>query len=498
MTLALFGMSDPASPEQLAREAVRLDREDRVAEAIMAYQNLLIRWPKLPDCWYRLAMLQSRAGFFGNAIASYQRALDHGVRQPEEVHLNRGVIFAEHMRRPDEAQRALEAALACNPVFVPALLNLANLHEDLGRRGEAVKIYEQVLSLDPGCFEALARQANLHPFTAADDPLIERLRGKLADPTVTSKDRASLGFALGRALDSCGEYVRAFDAYAAANKDSRDSAAPGTPRYDRSLEESFVERLAAAFPAAQAGVRPGGRPCPIFICGMFRSGSTLVEQLLAGHPRIGAAGEIDLLPRMAEGLLAPFPESLITVPEARLSAIARRYRESLGAMFPNADFVTDKRPDNFIYIGLIKQLFPDAKIVHAVRDPLDTCLSIFFLHLDQRISYALNLEDIGHRYVMYRRLMAHWKRVFGADIIDVSYEHLVRDSRTVMEKLVASLGLDWDERCLAVPSEGRAIRTASVWQVREPVHSRSVARAAHYAVQLEALKRYLDANGSAS
>lgn len=497
MTLALFGMSDPGSPEQLAREAVRLDREDRLAEAIMAYQNLLIRWPDLPDCWYRLAMLQSRAGFFGNAIASYQRALDHGVRQPEEVHLNRGVIFAEHMRRPDEAQRALEAALACNPVFVPALLNLANLHEDLGHRGEAAKIYEQVLSLDPACFEALARQANLHLFTSPDDPLIDRLRGRLADPSVTSKDRASLGFALGRALDSCGAYTDAFDAYAAANRDSRDSA-PATPRYDRLLEESFVERLAAAFPAAQAGGKPGGRPCPIFVCGMFRSGSTLVEQLLAGHSRIGAAGELDLLPRMVQSLLTPFPESLTTVSEARLSAIAGRYRESLGAMFPNADFVTDKRPDNFIYIGLIKQLFPDAKIVHTIRDPLDTCLSIFFLHMDQGISYALDLEDIGHRYVMYRRLMAHWKRVFGADIIDVSYEHLVRDSRAVMEKLLASLGLDWDERCLAVPSAGRAIRTASVWQVREPVHSRSVARASHYAVQLEALKRYLDANSSAS
>jgi tetratricopeptide (TPR) repeat protein len=497
MTLALFDMSDRSTPEQMAREAVRLDREGRVAEAILAYQSLLARWPALPDCWYSLGVLQSRAGFFPAALASYRQALDRGVRKPEEVHLNRGVIFADHLRRPDGAQQALEAALACNPAFVPALLNLANLHEDLGRREEAASVYEQILALDPRCFEALSRRANLDRFAAPDDPLIERLRGALADPTAGPAERASLGFALGRALDSCGAYDAAFDAYAVANRDSRDSAGPGIARYDRVFEERFVDRLAAAFPAARAGAAPGGRPRPIFVCGMFRSGSTLVEQLLAGHPRIRAAGELNLLPPLAQGLLAPFPESLTTVSASRLDAIAQRYESSLHALFPDADFATDKRPDNFIYIGLIKMLFPDAKIVHTVRDPLDTCLSIFFLHLDQRMSYALDLEDTGHRYVTYRRLMAHWKRSYGADILDVSYEHLVRDSRAVMERLVAFLGLEWDERCLAVPSAGRAVRTASVWQVREPLHSRSVGRGANYARQLEALHRYLEANGVA-
>jgi tetratricopeptide (TPR) repeat protein len=487
-------MSERSSPEQMAREAIRLEREGRLAEAILAYQTLLVRWPALPDCWYSLGLLQSRAGFFPAALASYGQALERGVRQPEEVHLNRGVIFADHLRRPDEAQRALEAALACNATFVPALLNLANLHEDLGHREEAARIYEQVLALDPHSFEALARRANLHSFASLEDPLIERLRGALADPSVASAERASLGFALGRALDSCAAYDAAFDAYADANRDSRDCAGPGTARYDRVFEEKFVDRLAAMFPAARVGVAPGGRPRPIFVCGMFRSGSTLAEQLLAGHPRIRAAGELNLLPQLAQGLLAPFPESLSSISPSRLEAVARRYESSLRTLFPEADFVTDKRPDNFIYIGLIKMLFPDAKIVHTVRDPLDTCLSIFFLHLDQRMSYALDLADTGHRYVMYRRLMAHWKRIYGADILDVSYEGLVRDPRTAMQRLVAFLGLDWDERCLTVPSAGRAVRTASVWQVREPLHSRSVGRSAHYARQLEALRRYLDTN----
>jgi hypothetical protein len=440
-------------------------------------------------------MLQSRTGFFLAALASYRHALDRGVNNAEEVHLNRALIFADHLSRPDEARQALDAALACNPRYMPALLNLATLHEDLGRRDEAATIYEQVLALDARCSEALARRANLHRFASPEDPLCERLRRALADPAVGPAGRASLGFALGRALDSCGAYDAAFDTYAAANRDSRDSAGLGFARYDRPVEERFVERLAAAFPAARAGAAPGGRPRPIFVCGMFRSGSTLVEQLLAGHPRIRAAGELDLLPRLAQGLLAPFPESMRTVSASRLKAIAQRYEGSLRALFPEADFVTDKRCDNFIYIGLIKILFPDARIVHTVRDPLDTCLSIFFLHLDQRMSYALDLEDTGHHYVMYRRIMAHWQRIYGADILDVSYESLVRESRTEMERLVAFLGLEWDERCLAGPSADRAVRTASVWQVREPLHSRSVGRAAHYTRHVATLHGYLRANG---
>lgn len=488
-------MSDESTPDRLVREALALDRQGRLAEAIAAYQAILARWPALPDCWYSLAYLQRRAGLFAAALASYQRALDLGVKRSQEVHLNRGVIFSDHLRRPDEARRELEAALTIDPAYVPALMNLANLHEDLGRREEAEAAYERILALEPRCFEALARQACLRKVVADDDPLIERLRSALADSTAGPADRASLGFALGRALDACGSYEAAFAAYSGANRDSRESAVPGAARYDRNLEERLVDRLMAAFPATHGNSACGGRPQPIFVCGMFRSGSTLVEQLLAGHPRVGAAGELDFLPQAAQGLLAPFPESLASAPASRLAAIAEHYRSTLRALFPDADLVTDKRPDNFIYIGLIKTLFPDARIVHTTRDPLDTCLSIFFLHLDQRMSYALDLMDIGHHYLMYRRIMAHWKGIYGADILEVGYDDLVREPRPVMEGLLSFLGLEWDERCLTVPSTGRAIRTASAWQVREPLYQRSSGRASHYARQLAELSRYLDRSG---
>jgi tetratricopeptide (TPR) repeat protein len=492
--------TDP-TPEAMVREALMLDREGRMPEAIAAYQRLLACWPALPDCWYNLAVLQRKARQFSAALASYQQALDQGVREPEAVHLNRGVIYADYLRQYDAAERELLAALALNPSYVPALLNLANLHEDLGRRGPALAAYDQILSLDPSCREALARYANLKTFADPKDAVIGRLRSALAEPGASAAERASLGFALGRALDGCGAYTGAFAAYTQANRDSRSSAPPGTLRYDRLLEERMVERLVAAFPAAHSGSARAAAaprsapPCPIFVCGMFRSGSTLVEQLLAGHPRVTAGGELDFMPHIARQVLVPFPESIPAVPPSRLRTLAARYLETLGTLFPAAEFVTDKRPDNFLYIGLIKQLFPEAKIVHTIRDPLDNCLSIFFLHLDQRMGYALDLMDIGHHYRQYQRLIAHWKALYGADILDVSYDALVREPKSAAEELLGFLGLHWDERCLTVPPAGRAIKTASVWQVREPLYQRSSGRARHYARELDELRSYLALEG---
>jgi hypothetical protein len=161
-------------------------------------------------------------------------------------------------------------------------------------------------------------------------------------------------------------------------------------------------------------------------------------------------------------------------------------------MFPGAPYVTDKRPENYLNIGLIKALFPEAKIIHTSRNALDNCLSIFFLHLDQRMSYALSLMDIGHHYVQYLRLMRHWRALYGADIVDCDYDRLVLEPRPVMEAVLEFLGLEWDERCIAVPAVGRSVKTASVWQVREPLYQRSSGRAQHYEKELAQLRRYLE------
>jgi tetratricopeptide (TPR) repeat protein len=494
-------MSNDGTQEALASEAMRLEREGRTSEAITAYKRLLDSWPGLPDCWYNLALLQRNSGEFSAALASYREALERNVARPEEVHLNRGVIYSDCLRQYEAAESELNRALTLNPAYVPALINLANLQEDLGRRDLAAQVYERLLSLAPEDPLALARYAGLKEFTTVDDPLIGLLRAALASPGISMADRASVEFALGRALDSCKAYDAAFEAYRAANRHSRESVGPSFRNYDLDREERFVDRLMAAFPAAARFdaprmISPRTRPPqPIFICGMFRSGSTLTEQLLAGHPRVSAAGELNFLPRAVSTALAPFPETIASLSPLTLETLAAQYLDMLHDMFPEAAFVTDKRPDNFLYIGLIKLLFPNAKIVHTTRDALDNCLSIYFLHLDQGMSYALDLMDIGHHYLQYRRLMRHWKTLFEADILDLNYDLLVKDPKPVVEQLLAFLGLAWGEGCLAVPP-GLAVKTASVWQVREPLNPASSGRAQHYGRQLRQLSDYLRSHES--
>ena len=483
------------------REAVQLENAGRVADAIAAYERLLTEWPALPESWFNLAVLRRRAGQFDAALDAYRQALERGVSQPEEAHLNRGVIFADHLRQDVDAERELAAALALNPRYVPALFNLANLQEDLGRREEALATYERLLAIEARHDEALARYASLRGVTSAGDPLIARLREAIARTGVPAAGAASLGFALGKLLDSCGAHDEAFDACAAANRASRASVAGRAPLYDRAGQEAQFDALMAAFRtrrimsdslAATSGQRA---PRSVFICGMFRSGSTLVEQVLARHPRVTAGGELDLLPRLTRAELAPFPQSMAQITPQALERIAAKYLDALARRFPGAELVTDKRPDNFRYIGLIKALFPDARIIHTTRDPLDNCLSIFFLHLDQRMGYALDLMDTGHHSVQYRRLMAHWKALYGDDILDFGYEEFVRAPRPAIERLLAFCNLDWDDACLSPEHGAGAVKTASVWQVRRPIHRDSSGRAAHYARQLAPLAAWLRGAG---
>jgi tetratricopeptide (TPR) repeat protein len=472
------------------REAQRLSAQGNLPQAVAAYQRLLARWPQLADCWYNLGRLQRQLRQFDAALESYAQALRAGISRPEEVHLNRGVIYSDCLRQDAAAERELRAALALNPNYLPALQNLANLHEDLGQREAARGMYERMLTLEPHAFEALARYARLS--ASNDAALIARLQAALTHPAATAADQASLGFVLAGLHDAGGQYEIAFTAATAANRASK-LAARGSAHYDRAAHERLVDELMQAFPhrrAPQAQVT-AGTPRPLFICGMFRSGSTLTERLLAGNPTVAGGGELDLLPQMVQGALAPFPSSMASVTPERLAQLAGEYLQIIARLFPGATCVTDKRLDNFLYLGLIKALFPEARIVHTTRDALDTCLSIFFLHLDQRMAYALDLMDIGHYYRQYRRLMAHWQALYGTDILEFNYDTLVREPRAAAQHLLSFCGLEWDEACLEFAGRAASVKTASVWQVREALHSRSLGRARHYASQLAPLAQYL-------
>ena len=467
--------------------ASRLRAAGRADEAAQAYRRLLAVRPDLPDSWFNLALMERQSGRFEAALAAYDEALRRGVSGPEEAWLNRGVIHADDLGRPDLAEKDLEAALAIAPDWLPALLNLGNLHEDMGRREAASEAYARALAVAPGHPVALSRAAGLARLTGPDDPVIGALRAAVGRPGQPAEDRAELGFALGRALDQVGAYDDAFAAYAAANAASR-AADPGRAPYDRAGHERFIDSLIAAFPEPAAPVA-GADEGPIFICGLFRSGSTLVEQILAGHSRLTGGGELGLVPGLARAI-SGYPQAMTTAGPEALERLRGLYLGGLKTARPGADVVTDKRPDNFLHIGLIKAMFPKARIVHTVREPLDVILSNWFLHLDRSMAHALDLEDLAHWHGQYARLMAHWKALYP-DILDLDYDAMVVEPRPAIERLLGYCGLDWEDGVLDFHKAAAPVRTASVWQVREPLYRRSSGRWRNYERHLDGVRTML-------
>ena len=465
--------------EPLLQRAAALRRAGRVEEAIAAYEELLAREPDLPDSWYNLGWLQRQAKQYEAALDSYAEALKRGVARAEEVHLNRAAILSDHLARYGEAEAELEASLRIKADYVPALLNLGNLHEDKGDRSAARAAYERALALAPDHALALSRLAGVSHAAELDEALAERLRTALRGSRTSLAERADLGFALAGLLDAAGRFDEAFDAATAANDASR--AATGA-RYDAAAVEALVDRLIRTPPAS--GHVEG--PAPVFIVGMFRSGSTLVEQILAGHSGIAAAGEVEAVPRIAAGIPG-YPEALANADQASIASRREAYLAEIAPFVRDGALVSDKRPDNFLHIGLIKTLFPGAKIVHTRRNRLDNLISLYFLHLDPEMPYALDLRDAAHWYGQYERLMTHWKKLYPGEILDVDYDELVRSPEPLLKDLIAFLGLEGEDGLLDLECRDRPVRTASVWQVRQPLHARSSGRWRNYRKQLNRL-----------
>lgn len=470
----------------LMQRASQARADARWADAVVAYEGLLALRPDLADSWYNLALMRRRIGRFEAALTAYGEALARGVSGPEEVHLNRAVILSDDLARSDDALTELTTALTLAPDYLPALLNLGTLREDRGEREAAEAAYCRALAVDPGNALLISRLAGVTRFAGADDPLLRTLATAMDRPGADLNDRAALGFALGRALDSIAAYDAAFVAYERANAAAR---AASNVVYDRPAQDAFVDRLIAAFPTAVQGEPDPA--VPVFVCGLFRSGSTLVERILAAHSRVTSGGELDVLPRLIRERIQPYPQGAIGTEAATTAGWGEAYLDGVRAARPGADLITDKRPDNFLHIGLIRTLFPGARIVHTTRDPLDLCLSNWFLHLDASMPHAMDLEDLAHWHGQYRRLMSHWKTLYP-DIHDVDYDALVAEPRPVVQALLDHLDLPWEDGCLAFHEGGGAVRTASVWQVREPLYQRSSGRRRNYERHLDGLRAALD------
>lgn len=471
-------MSAAVDSAALRRDAERLLQRGDAAGAIAAYRALLDVAPDRADDWYNLGYVLRADRQFDSALDAYDAALARGMGRPEAARVNRAAILSEHLLRFDTAEAELRAALVAAPQFLPAWHNLGQLQEDMNNRAAARATYQAVLAFAPYDGRAHARLTALDVFDGNARSAIARMSAPMAaarDPV----DRAELEFAFANALDAVGDYDAAFDAATRANA----LAATLMPRrYDPAAQDGLIDALIAAFsePAPDTGERT--TPDLIFVCGMFRSGSTLCEQVLARHSHVTAGGELEAIPAMVAGL-SPYPAAATTLSVDQRTGLRDRYLAEAKRLFPDAMLLSDKRCDNFLHIGLIKTLFPAARIVHTVRDPRDTMLSAFFLFFGAGVPYATSLDDFAHYYRSYRRLMAHWDALYP-DIVRFDYDAFVTAPESGARALFGALGLGWEEGCdLARPFNAN-VRTASAWQVRQPVHTRSTARWRNYARQI--------------
>jgi tetratricopeptide (TPR) repeat protein len=472
-----LGPREPGHYFALAAAYEQLGRMDDVVEIC---RRLTAARPDLAVAHFNLACYLRRLGHLEESLTSHRTALELGIERPEEVWSNIAVILGE-LHRHGEAREALEQALELNRDWIPALYNLALWHEEHGDRAAATELFERVLAIDPHYDDALMRLTHMVTVSSPQDPLIARLERALERPGLAPLVREGLHFALGKAFDDCGDYARAFTHYRTGNEASRKRLRP----YDRAATEFLFRRLRERFTAACLGSVEAVSDRPLlFVCGMYRSGSTLLEQMLAAHPAVTSGGELGWFNARLARNDERWPEQV--TPEL-LRAAGKGYLEHLERRFPGAVYVCDKRPDNFLYLGLLKALFPRLRVLHTVRDARDVCLSIYFQQFGNALPYAADLGDIAHYLRAYRGLMQHWRGLMQESILDVDYGRLVTSPELELREVCRFLGLEWCAGMLDFGNAAARVRTASVWQVRQPLYTRSLGRWRHYAGQLGAL-----------
>ena len=477
--------SELARAEQLLRDG-SLDGAERV----------LARLPDGLEPAGRLDHLRGlvahRRGRNGDAIACMERAVRAA---PGTLVYQRDLgVLLHKARRLDPAVAALERAAELEAGGIGALLQLANVYSDLGNEAKARDAYERALARDPASGTAHYGLALLKRFSA-DDPQIAAIRAAVKNPGDPNQT-ASLWFALARALDHAGDLDSAFDAYRRANRIKRTLT-----DFSIDAERDNIRRIIDSFPATlfERATNPGfPSELPVFVVGMPRSGTTLVEQILDSHPEIHGAGELNDLWRTVSGVgqwLPPgrtLPEAAAEVPDGAWRALGERLVERMQGYAPDARRIVDKLPFNYTLLGIIRLMLPQARIVHCVRDPRDTCLSCYTTSFGNDRGFTCDLAELGETWRLYDDLMAHWSAVLPGRLHTVRYEQLVADLEGEARRLVEFIGLDWSESCLEYYRNPRPVVTASMTQVRQPVYTSSVGRWRRYADHLGPL---LDALG---
>ena len=453
---ALMADGDVTAAVELLRRAIEVDPDDATAHLVLGNACKAL-------------------GRVRDALDAYGRVVEIN---PESMagHGNLGTLYSA-LGRDGHAVTHLERAAELAPDNPAVLCNLAAHQRNMGRLTEAQAAFRQALSIDPGHAQAWYGLSSTKRFTA-DDPDAEGLARALARDDLNAVERLHLCYAGAKAAMDAGDPDGAALALAAEGGRLRRAML----KYDSAAD---IESLTATARAFAAPIRPikknAPKAAPVLIVGMPRSGTTLIERMLGGHPGLHAGGERLYLPRLigAESARreAPFPAWAAKAKAGEITPLAERYAGALAALAPDGGRVIDKLPENFRFLGLVARMLPRARIVHVRRDPADTCLSCFTTLFADGNAWSYDLEELGRFYRAYDALMNHWKTVLPDGVMaEVRYEDVLDDPKGEIGRLLAFLGLDWDERCLAFAETPGHVGTASAVQVRGALNRASVGR----------------------
>jgi len=491
--------TDVAALRMLAELGARLGRDD---DSVMLLERCLQLAPGFRAARQQYALMLNRAARPAEALAQIELLLRADERNPSLRNL-KAVILC-HVGEYEPAIVLYEALLAEHP-HPRMWLSFGHALKTAGHTARAIEAYRESLRLEPGCGDACWSLANLKTFRF-EDAEVEAMRAQLARTDLGADDRHQFEFALGKALEDRADYADSFAHYLEGNRQRRqtvsydaDENSERTQRARRLLTADFFRERAGWGEASQA---------PIFVVGMPRAGSTLIEQILSSHSQVEGTMELPEinslargLRRMAESQREGYLGVLAEQDAEALRALGRSYLERTRVhRHTDARVFIDKMPNNFQHIGLIQLALPNAKIVDARRHPLACCLSVFKQHFARGQNFSYDLAELGRYYRDYVELMAHYDAVLPGRIHRVHYENMVDDTEAEVRRLLDYCGLPFEEGCLRFYENERAVRTASSEQVRKPIYREGKDHFRHYARWLgplehalgEVLERYPD------
>ena len=523
------GWNYPVNPFELQKElerGIEHHKAGRSEEAERVYRSVLQKVPNQPDALNLLGVLAMEANNHEAAFDFLERAVQ--ARPKDPAVLNNYGNALSLVRRFEEASEHLERAVAINPNMADSWLNLGrNLNSsgqplraikcferleklrpdsagaqagiaramlELGRTNEAETAAREIIAKHPKSSSGYVNLANTRKFKA-DEPEIEAVEKLINDEETAKKEFRGLYFAAAKMCDDTGRYDDAFKYYDAANKLAEGKYQPA--ELERQYSETKKTYSRKFF--AERGNFGVNSDRPVFIVGMPRSGTTLLETIIGAHPQAYPAGELETIKRLEREMSdLVFKDEGVQKNPRQLTwvgseVLANRYLDVIDhkARSDLAIRVTDKMPHNFQAVGFIAMLFPQARIIHSKRNALDTCLSCWMQNFNDSHTYSRSLPDLGHHYRQYLDLMAHWHEVLPGRILDVEYEDLVGKQEETSRKIIDHIGLPWDEAVLQFHKLERTVMTASVWQVRQPIYKQSAGRWKNYESHLGPLRKAL-------